>query len=157
MDLFNSLFGFITKAVEKTNIDKALGNNRQRNNDSAQNKSKSGYVSRLIDEMLSCEKEMTSLMNDISGRSDKDYSRYFNRYSDIERSIEKELRVFHLFDRKLYGILQKTYSEFLESRRNFADAIRVNNEKVQREKILAARRLIGSVEGQQLDDQQMMA
>lgn len=156
MDLFNSLFGFITKAVEKTNIDKALGNNRQQNNDSAQNKSKSGYVSRLIDEMLSCEKEMTSLMNDISGRSDKDYSRYFNRYSDIERSIEKELRVFHLFDRKLYGILQKTYSEFLESRRNFADAIRVNNEKVQREKILAARRLIGSVEGQQLDDQQMM-
>ena len=74
---------------------------------------------------------------------------------DLESRAEKELRTFRFIKGPTYFSLKSAFESFQNTQKSFLDTIQTHNNYALKQKIEEAYQIIGEVEGQKLDHQQM--
>lgn len=74
---------------------------------------------------------------------------------DLESRAEKELRTFRFIKGQAYFSLKSSFESFQNAQKSFMNKIQAHNNIALKQKIEDAYRVIGEVEGQKLDPQQM--
>ena len=113
-------------------------------------------IDQLIAELQASEDSLTTFTSRMTGIvALSEYSALLDHCKDIELRTEKELRSFRFFKGSSYDALNSAYRSFQKSLQNFTIDIQQHNDSVLKQRISFARALIGKVEGQELDSQQM--
>ena len=74
---------------------------------------------------------------------------------DLESRAEKELRTFRFIKGPTYFSLKSAFESFQNTQKSFLDTIQTHNNYALKQRIEEAYQIIGEVEGQKLDHQQM--
>ena len=110
----------------------------------------------LVADLQSESDRLTAYAQSLSGIT---YSYSFKGLSseclELERRTEAELRTFRFVKGPTYQRLKAYYDSFLDTEKEFSEKIQEHNTQVLRQKINEAYQLVGPVEGQKLDLQQM--
>ena len=83
------------------------------------------------------------------------YKELTSECQDLESRIEKELRTFRFIKGPTYFSLKSAFESFQNTQKSFLDTIQTHNNYALKQKIEEAYQIIGEVEGQKLDHQQM--
>ena len=110
----------------------------------------------MIKEMQDGEAELTAVLQSLTGYVyTYTYRAVSDRCRELEQRVEQRLRTYRFLKGPAYHSLKDQYGSFLTAQKNFIGAIQLHNAQVLDQKIKDAYALIGSVEGQTLDRQQM--
>ncbi len=110
----------------------------------------------LISELENIEDSLTDFTAEMTGFVGLSaYRDLLDKSKSAELRCEKELRSFRFFRGTSYNTLNSAYQSFQEALQNFTVAIQQHNDLVLKQKISQAREVVGKVEGQELDLQQM--
>lgn len=110
----------------------------------------------LIEEMRSTEAELSAFLQNMTGYI---YTYHFraisDRCRDLEQQVEQRLRTHRFLKGSAYRSLKSQYDSFLASQRNFTEKLQQHNAWILDQKTKDVHALIGNVEGQALDKQQL--
>ena len=110
----------------------------------------------LITELKSVEDSLVDFTSRMTGYvSLSEYKELLDKSKDVDLRCEKELRTFRFFRGSSYNVLNLAYQSFQEALQRFTVLIQQHNDYVLKQKISQVREVIGKVEGQDLDSQQM--
>lgn len=117
---------------------------------------KKAQIDLLIADLHVCEDSLTEFTAGMTGFVPlSEYSELLDKCKDIELKSEKELRAFRFFKGASYNALNSAFQSFQETSQNFTTSVQQHNDLVLAQRISQAREVIGKVEGQKLDSQQM--
>ena len=110
----------------------------------------------LVEEMQSGEAELSAFLQNLTGYVyTYAYRAVSDRCRDLEQRVEQRLRTYRFLKGHAYHSLQAQFDSFLAAQRGFTEKIQQHNSRILDQKTREVYALIGNVEGQALDKQQL--